>query len=196
MKRIFDLILAALFLLITAPLLLVIALFIKVDSSGPVFYKQIRVGKDHKDFKIFKFRTMVQDADKQGLLTLGDRDNRVTNVGVILRKTKLDELAQIFNVLNGTMSWVGPRPEVRKYVDLYTEEQSRVLLVKPGITDLASIKFIDEAELLLEADNPEIFYIQNILPQKIQLNMEYINNPTVLNDIRILALTFLKIIAR
>jgi len=165
-----------------------------MDSKGGVFYRQIRVGKDDTDFYLLKFRTMQSGSDKKGLLTVGNRDKRVTRVGYHLRKYKLDELPQLFNVLFGSMSLVGPRPEVRKYVDLYTDEQKRVLLVKPGITDYASIEYVNENELLALASNPEETYIKDIMPHKIQLNLKYINDASFMTDVKIILQTILKII--
>ena len=144
MKRIMDIVFSLGFILILSPVLLLIAIWIKLDSTGPVFYLQERIGLHRKPFRIYKFRTMYPDADKRGLLTVGGRDPRVTRAGYYLRKFKLDELPQFFNVLGGSMSLVGPRPEVRKYVDLYTDEQKKVLSVRPGITDYASIEYVDE----------------------------------------------------
>lgn len=160
----------------------------------PIFYLQTRVGKNGKDFKLFKFRTMVKDSDKKGLLTVGGRDPRVTKIGYYLRKYKLDELPQLFNVLFGSMSLVGPRPEVRKYVDMYTQEQQQVLSVKPGITDFASLEFINENEVLAKSSNPEETYIKEIMPQKLALNRKYIQQQSFLVDIKIIFNTVLKIV--
>lgn len=193
-KRIFDLFFSFLFLIIFAPILLLISLFIKLDSKGNVFYLQTRVGRNNKDFKIFKFRTMHPDADKRGLLTVGGRDPRVTRVGFFLRKYKLDELPQFINVLKGEMSFVGPRPEVRKYVSLYSAEHLKVLTVKPGITDYASIEFSNENEILSSSSDPENYYIKNIMPAKLELNLKYINKPGLIADIKILWMTFVKIL--
>jgi lipopolysaccharide/colanic/teichoic acid biosynthesis glycosyltransferase len=166
-------------LIILSPVFLLVALLVKVTSKGPVFFRQNRVGKDGRDFKVYKFRTMYTDADKKGLLTVGGKDKRVTSVGYYLRKFKLDELPQLLNVLGGDMSLVGPRPEVRKYVDLYTIEQRKVLSVRPGITDYASIEYRNENDLLATATNPEEMYIEDIMPKKIALNFNYINNRSV-----------------
>ncbi|WP_452232172.1 sugar transferase [Lacinutrix sp. MEBiC02595] len=193
-KRLFDLFFSLFGLVILFPILLVIAIFIKLESKGSIFYRQTRVGKNSKDFKIFKFRTMFVGADKKGLLTLGDNDYRVTKVGYFLRKFKLDEMPQLINVLQGTMSFVGPRPEVRKYVEFYSNEDCEILQVKPGITDYASIAFRDEAELLKDTDNPEKLYIEDIMPKKIALNKMYIDNPSVFTDIKIIMKTFLSIL--
>lgn len=165
-----------------------------VSCGFPLFYLQIRVGKNGKDFKLFKFRTMHLDADKKGLLTVGGRDPRVTSIGYYLRKYKLDELPQLFNVLFGTMSLVGPRPEVRKYVDLYTKEQQQVLSVKPGITDFASLEYINENDLLAKSNNPEKTYIEEIMPAKLALNMKYIQQQSILVDFKIILNTIFKII--
>jgi lipopolysaccharide/colanic/teichoic acid biosynthesis glycosyltransferase len=166
-------------LIILSPVFLLVALLVKVTSKGPVFFRQNRVGKDGRDFKVYKFRTMYTDADKKGLLTVGGKDKRVTSVGYYLRKFKLDELPQLLNVLAGDMSLVGPRPEVRKYVDLYTIEQRKVLSVRPGITDYASIEYRNENDLLATATNPEEMYVEDIMPKKIALNFNYINNRSV-----------------
>jgi lipopolysaccharide/colanic/teichoic acid biosynthesis glycosyltransferase len=194
-KRIFDIIFSFFGLIILLPLLLLIAILIKVESKGSLFYLQTRVGKHNKDFKIFKFRTMFVGSDLKGLLTLGDRDPRITKTGFFLRKYKLDELPQLINVFIGNMSFVGPRPEVRKYVNYYSEEDLIVLTVKPGITDYASIIFRDEAELLKGTDNPETFYIESIMPEKLKLNKKYINGHNLFTDLKIILKTFKIIIS-
>ena len=193
-KRLFDIFFSLLGLIILLPILLIIAILIKLESKGSIFYRQIRVGKQNEDFKIFKFRTMFVGSDKKGLLTLGDNDSRVTKTGYFLRKYKLDEMPQLINVLVGTMSFVGPRPEVRKYVNHYSEEDLQILQAKPGITDYASIAFRDEAELLKDTDNPEKLYIEDIMPKKIALNKKYIVNPSVFTDIKIIIKTFISIV--
>ena len=193
-KRLFDIIFSFFGLIFLFPLLIIIALLIKIESKGPVFYLQKRVGKHNKDFKIFKFRTMFIGSDKKGLLTLGDKDPRVTKTGYILRKYKLDEFPQLINVLIGNMSFVGPRPEVRKYINYYTKEDLMILSVKPGITDYASIEFRDEAELLKATNNPEKLYLESILPQKIALNKKYINSKNLFIDLNIIFKTILTII--
>jgi lipopolysaccharide/colanic/teichoic acid biosynthesis glycosyltransferase len=193
-KRLFDIFFSLFGLAVLLPILLVIAILIKIESKGSVFYRQTRVGKNNQDFKIFKFRTMLIGSDKKGLLTLGDNDSRVTKVGYLLRKYKLDEMPQLINVLQGSMSFVGPRPEVRKYVNYYSQEDLEILQVKPGITDYASIAFRDEAELLKDTNNPEKLYIEDIMPQKIALNKKYIVNPSVFIDIKIILKTFLSIL--
>jgi lipopolysaccharide/colanic/teichoic acid biosynthesis glycosyltransferase len=182
LKRFFDLILSLMGLLITVPILFLITILIKISSSGPVFYKQVRVGKNNKDFKIFKFRTMHLNADKKGLLTVGGRDPRVTSIGYYLRKFKLDELPQLINVFKGDMSFVGPRPEVRQFVNLYSEIQKKVLNVKPGITDLASIEFRNENEILSKEEDSNQYYIDNIMPKKLEINLKYINQRNLLKD--------------
>ncbi len=185
-KRVFDVVVSLLILVILSPLLLILALAVKLDSRGPVFYRQIRVGRYNRDFKIFKFRTMVQDADKIGPpLTVGD-DPRVTKVGRLIRKLRLDEFSQLLNVLDGSMSLVGPRPEVRRYVDVYTPEYMATLLIRPGITATSSIAFKDEDNLLKAAEDPEKVYVEQILPPKMAYNLEYIKKISLLNDIKIM----------
>lgn len=191
-KRLFDILASGIGIIILSPVLLIIALRIKTGSDGPVFFKQVRVGKDGKEFEILKFRTMVVDAEKMGRQITVGADNRITKVGGFLRKYKLDELPQLFNVFKGDMSLVGPRPEVPRYVKLYTEEQRKVLNVKPGITDLASIRYRDENELLGQAENPDEFYINTIMPDKLALNLEYINKSNVFYDIYIIIETIIK----
>jgi len=193
-KRLFDLIIALPLLLLVSPILIIIAFLIKLNSKGPVFYLQQRVGFKGKDFFIYKFRTMRIGADKLGLLTVGGRDPRVTTVGYFLRKYKLDELPQLINVVNGSMSLVGPRPEVRKYVNLYSAEQKNVLLAKPGITDYASIEYADENNLLAASSDPEKTYIDEIMPAKLKLNMKYIAEQGVITDVKIIFLTVQRII--
>lgn len=189
--RCFDVLFAFLGIVILLPFFIVIALLIKITSAGSILFKQNRVGKNNVDFKLFKFRTMQINAESKGQLTVGGRDSRITNVGYFLRKFKLDELPQLFNVLNGTMSLVGPRPEVRKFVNFYTVEQQKVLLVLPGITDFASIEFRNENELLANATNPEQYYIEVIMPKKIDLNKQFIENRTLKNYFSILFTTVL-----
>ena len=189
--RCFDVLFAFLGIVILLPFFIVIALLIKLTSAGPILFKQNRVGKKNIDFKLFKFRTMQINAESKGQLTVGGRDSRITNVGYFLRKFKLDELPQLFNVLNGTTSLVGPRPEVRKFVNFYTVEQQKVLLVLPGITDFASIEFRNENELLANATNPEQYYIEVIMSKKIDLNKQFIENRTLKNYFSILFTTVL-----
>ncbi len=192
LKRIFDIIFSLFGLIIILPFLLIIFLLVLIESKGGVFYRQIRVGKNNDDFKLFKIRTMFKDADKKGLLTIGERDNRITRTGYFLRKYKIDEFPQLMNILAGDMSFVGPRPEVRKYVDLYNEEQRRVLSVKPGLTDFASLKYYNENEYLSKFDDPEKEYIQTVMPDKIKLNLEYIRKQNFWLDIKILLQTLFK----
>ena len=194
MIRFFYFILSLVGLVVLAPIFIVLAIWIKTDSKGPVFYKQVRVGQNGIDFGLFKFRSMVVDADKKGLITVGGRDPRITRSGYFIRKYKLDELPQLINVLVGDMSLVGPRPEVRKYVELYTDEQQKVLSVKPGITDYASIEYMDENEILGKSNDPEKTYIEEIMPEKIKYNMKYIQNKNVSEYFKIIFLTLLKIV--
>jgi lipopolysaccharide/colanic/teichoic acid biosynthesis glycosyltransferase len=196
MKRIFDIVASFIGLLILSPLFLFLGIWISMESKGGIFYKQIRVGKNGVDFKLWKFRSMVPDADKKGLLTVGGRDPRITRAGYFLRKYKLDELPQLINVLLGDMSLVGPRPEVRKYVDLYTAEQRQVLYVRPGITDYASLEYFEENELLAKSENPEETYICEVMPAKLKLNARYIKDVSFLTDIKIIMRTILRIIKK
>ena len=193
-KRLFDIFSSLLGLVILFPFLIAISVLIFVNSRGGVFYRQIRVGKNGKDFKLWKFRTMQPDSDKNGLLTVGGRDTRITSLGYYLRKYKLDELPQLMNVFVGEMSVVGPRPEVRKYVDLYTSEQLHVLDVQPGITDYASIEYANENDLLAESSDPENKYIQQVMPAKLKLNMKYIAEKSLGTDLKIIFRTLGKII--
>lgn len=195
-KRFFDLAVSMILIVFLSPLLILIALVILLESRGGIFYLQTRVGKGNTDFTIFKFRSMRPGSDKKGLLTIGRDDNRITRAGAFLRKYKLDELPQLFNVLMGTMSFVGPRPEVRKYVNLYTEEQKKVLTVKPGITDFASLQYVDENEMLFRSDNPEMEYISTIMPAKLKLNQLYIERSGFYTDIKIILLTVRRIFLR
>lgn len=194
MKRLFDIIASGLGLLILSPLFLVVAVWVKLDSPGPVFYKQIRVGRNNKDFFLYKFRSMRVGSDKKGLITVGGHDPRVTRSGYYIRKYKLDEFPQLINVFKGDMSLVGPRPEVRKYVDLYTPEQMRVLDVRPGITDLASIRYRNENELLEQASDPEQYYRDVVMQDKLRINLEYVRNHSFLGDIRLIFNTFIAIV--
>ncbi len=194
MIRFFDFIFSLIGIILIMPIFFIISILIKIDSKGSILYKQQRVGLKGKDFFVYKFRTMRIDADKFGLLTVGGRDPRVTKVGYVLRKYKLDELPQLFNVLLGDMSIVGPRPEVRKYTSLYTSEQQVVLDVLPGITDWASLTYKDENILLAASDNPELTYIQQIMPEKIKLNLIYIRKRTVFEYFKIIFHTIWAII--
>ena len=193
-KRLMDIVISGGALLVIWPLLLLIAAAIVIDDPGPVFYRQVRVGRGGKHFRIFKFRTMVVDADKKGLAITVGRDSRITRVGAVLRRTKLDELAQLLNVLLGQMSFVGPRPEVPRYTDLYTPYQRQVLLVRPGITDYASIAYRNENDLLAKTDDPEKMYIEEIMPAKIELNMKYLREISPLADIRLIFSTLAAIV--
>lgn len=194
MIRFCDIVFSLFGLLILSPLFLIVALWIVIDDPGPVFYRQQRVGRNNKDFGLLKFRSMRMGADQMSLITIGDRDPRVTRAGYYIRKYKLDELPQLWNVLAGEMSLVGPRPEVRRYVDLYTPEQRIVLSVRPGITDYASIEYIDENRLLAQSKDPDKTYVEEIMPAKIALNMRYINHHTFGEYIKLIILTLYKII--
>lgn len=194
MKRIFDIVTSGLGLIVLSPLFLFLALWIKYDSRGPVFYRQVRVGRNNKDFRLYKFRSMRSGADRQGLITIGGRDPRVTRAGYYIRKYKLDELPQLINVFVGDMSIVGPRPEVRRYVDLYTPEQMQVLTVRPGITDVASIRYRNENELLEQAEDPEKYYREVVMPDKLKINREYIERASFWFDIRLIFCTLQAII--
>jgi len=190
MKRLFDILASAVGLIILSPLFVILAVWIKLDSAGPVFYRQVRVGRGNRDFRIFKFRSMRVGADKGSLVTIGGHDSRITKSGYIIRKFKLDELPQLINVFIGDMSLVGPRPEVRHYVDYWTEEQMHVLDVRPGITDPVSIKFRNENELMEKAEDPEKYYIETIMQEKIKLYLEYVDNHSFLGDIALIFKTF------
>jgi len=193
LKRLFDIICSLFGLIFLSPFLILISFTVALTSKGGVFYLQERVGKDGKSFNLFKFRTMFTGSDKKGLLTVGGRDPRVTGIGYYLRKYKLDELPQLLNVLFGRMSLVGPRPEVRKYVDLYTVEQRRVLDVKPGITDYASLEYFSENELLAKSSDPEQTYIKEIMPAKLELNKRYISEAGLVTDLKLIFRTLGKI---
>jgi lipopolysaccharide/colanic/teichoic acid biosynthesis glycosyltransferase len=193
MIRLLDIIFSAVGLLLLSPLFLIIYILIRCESKGGGFYCQQRVGKDGRMFGLYKFRSMRTGSDKKGLITVGGHDSRITRMGYFIRKYKIDELPQLWNVLKGDMSLVGPRPEVKKYVDLYTEEQRRVLSVRPGITDYASIEYVDENEILGKADNPDRVYVEEIMPAKIKLNMRYIENRSLKEYFKIIGLTFINI---
>lgn len=196
MKRAFDLFVSSIILLCFLPFGLLIAVAIFATSKGGIFYRQERIGFHGAPFHVFKFRTMRPNSDTLGELTVGMRDPRITSVGVFLRKFKLDEFPQFLNVLLGQMSIVGPRPEVRKYVDCYTEEQRKVLSVRPGITDYASLEYFHENEILGKAVDPEKAYLEIVMPAKLELNKKYIANPTISADLKIMWLTFMKIVRR
>jgi len=192
-KRIFDILFSVSVLLLLFPILLIIGVLIILESRGGMFFSQKRIGKNEQAFQILKFRTMFLDAEKKGQITVGDRDPRITRVGFSLRKYKLDELPQFWNVLIGEMSIVGPRPEVPYYVNFYDKNQRQVFKVKPGITDYASLKYFDENVLLGKSENPEQTYIQEIMPQKLALNLEYVNHRNFSKDLKIVGKTALKI---
>lgn len=195
MKRIFDVIASGLGLIVLSPIFLILAIWIKLDSKGTVFYRQVRVGRYNRDFRIFKFRSMRVGADKGSLVTIGGRDPRVTKSGYWIRKFKLDELPQLINVFIGDMSLVGPRPEVRHYVDYWTPVQMHVLDVRPGITDPASIKFRNENELMEKAEDPEKYYIEVIMQEKIKLYLEYVEKHNFFYDIGLIFKTFWVIVS-
>lgn len=195
MKRLFDILASAFGLILLSPIFIIVAVWIKLDSPGPVFYKQERVGLHNKDFKIFKFRSMRTGSDQGSLITIGGRDSRITRSGLFIRKFKLDELPQLINVFVGDMSLVGPRPEVRHYVNYWTPEQMHVLDMRPGITDPASIKFCNENELLEKAEDPEKYYIEVIMQQKIALYLDYVDNHSFFGDIKLIFQTFTAILS-
>jgi lipopolysaccharide/colanic/teichoic acid biosynthesis glycosyltransferase len=194
MKKIFDIVSSLMVLIIGMPFFLIIALLIVLSSRGGIFFVQKRVGKNNVDFNVLKFRTMKPDSESKGQITVGGKDPRITSVGYWLRKFKMDEFPQLINVIKGDMSIVGPRPEVRKYVDLYSEEQLKVLTVRPGLTDIASLEYIDENELLGKSTNPEETYINEIMPKKLELNLKYIAHQSLWLDIKLIFKTFFKIL--
>jgi len=195
-KRTFDVLCALIGIVLLCPVFLIIALWIKLDSPGPVFFKQSRIGQFGHEFRIYKFRTMVVEAEKLGKQITVGNDQRITRSGRFLREFKLDELPQLVNVLKGEMSLVGPRPEVPKYVGMYTFEQRQVLKVRPGITDPASIEFRNESELLATVSDPEATYIQEIMPKKLALNLQYVARPDLVSDIQIILHTLVRVIAK
>lgn len=191
LKRAFDVIVSALGLLVLSPALIVAAVMVKSTSKGPAFFKQVRVGRNFVPFEIYKFRTMVQDAPKKGpQITVGD-DARITRVGRFLRKTKLDEFPQLINVLKGDMSFVGPRPEVPRYVEMFRDEYAEVLQIRPGITDLASLQYRHESEILAAAEDPEAEYCERVLPEKLRLSKDYIRRSSLLFDLKLILQTML-----
>ncbi|MFH2096137.1 MAG: sugar transferase [Bacteroidota bacterium] len=194
LKRIFDIICAVPLIVILFPFMIIISIVIIIDSRGGIFFLQNRVGKANRDFRLIKFRTMYTGSDKKGLLTVGSKDVRITKAGYFLRKTKLDELPQVFNVLAGSMSFVGPRPEVRKFVDMYDMEQLAVLKMKPGITDDASLKYFNENDVLSASSDPEKTYIETVMPDKLKINLDYVKNYSFWLDIKILFRTFIRMI--
>jgi lipopolysaccharide/colanic/teichoic acid biosynthesis glycosyltransferase len=196
MKRIFDILFSSFILLCFLPFGLIISFLIAFSSPGGIFYRQERIGKGGIPFFILKFRSMRTDSDTKGKLTVGMRDPRITSIGFFIRKYKLDEFPQFVNVLKGEMSVVGPRPEVKEYVDLYNEDQRKVLQVKPGITDYASLYYFKENELLAQSVDPQKTYIEEIMPAKLKLNEKYLENPTVFHDLKIIFKTFAKILTK
>jgi lipopolysaccharide/colanic/teichoic acid biosynthesis glycosyltransferase len=196
MKRIFDILFSSFILLCFLPFGLIISFLIAFSSPGGIFYRQERIGKGGIPFFILKFRSMRTDSDTKGKLTVGMRDPRITSIGYFIRKYKLDEFPQFINVLKGEMSVVGPRPEVKEYVDLYNEDQRKVLQVKPGITDYASLYYFKENELLAQSVDPQKTYIEEIMPAKLKLNEKYLENPTVFHDLKIIFKTFAKILTK
>ncbi len=181
-------------LLVLSPVFLILAIWVKSDSKGPIFYRQVRVGRYGRDFMLYKFRSMRVGSDKKGLITIGEKDPRVTRSGYFIRKYKLDELPQLVNVFVGDMSFVGPRPEVRKYVDMYTREQMHVLDVRPGITDWASIRYRNENELLASVKDPERFYQEVVMADKLKINLEYVSRHNLLFDIKLIFKTIFSIL--
>jgi lipopolysaccharide/colanic/teichoic acid biosynthesis glycosyltransferase len=194
LKRIFDIVLSLVGILILLPFFFLFAILIIFDSGFPVFYSQKRVGRNGIDFSLLKFRTMKKYSEKQGLLTVGEKDSRITNAGYFLRKYKIDELPQLFNVLIGEMSLVGPRPEVKKYTEMYNAEQKKVLSAKPGITDYASIEYANENEILSKSQDPEHLYINEVMPAKLKLNLKYIQEQSFFTDLKIIFRTIGKIL--
>lgn len=194
-KRLFDIVFSLLALAILIPFLIIFSFSVIIGSGLPVFYRQKRIGKNKKEFNLIKFRTMLAGSDKKGLITVGEKDNRVTKVGSFLRRYKLDELPQFLNVLIGDMSVVGPRPEVGKYVSLYSDEQLKVLSVRPGLTDPASLEFVNESEILAKYPDPEKAYIEEIMPKKLEMNLDYIENRNFARDMKIIGKTLKKIIS-
>ena len=193
MKRIFDIISSLIVLILFSPFFIIIALVISIDSRGGIFFKQTRIGRNRCEFGLYKFRTMKPDSESKGQITVGGRDPRITRVGRFLRKFKLDEFPQLINVVLGQMSIVGPRPEVKKYVDLYSEEQLKVLSVRPGLTDFASIEYMDENELLGKSDDPDKTYIQEVMPAKLELNLKYIHQQSFGLDLKLIFKTIGKL---
>jgi len=194
LKRLLDIFVSLIALLLFLPFGLLIAIVIALESRGGILYFQERIGKHGKPFQLFKFRSMRKNADKSGLLTVGMNDKRITRSGAFIRKYKLDEMPQFLNVLMGTMSIVGPRPEVKKYTDLYSNEQRKILSVKPGITDYASLEYFNESEILGKSSNPEKSYIEEIMPDKIRINQKYLKNSGIFEDLKIITLTASKIL--
>ena len=196
LKRTFDLFFSVIGLILLLPLLLLIAILIKLGSKGPVLFVQERVGRNNIDFDIYKFRTMRVQSDKKGLLTLGNKDSRITKIGYFLRRYKIDEFPQLINIIKGDMSFVGPRPELRHYVNFYNEDDMKIFKVRPGITGLASLKYRNEVELLEAAEDPETFFIETIIPDKLKFNKEYIKKQSFLLDLKLIGLTIIKVVTK
>ena len=196
LKRSFDFLFSILGLILLFPILVLIAILIKIDSKGPVLFIQGRVDKKNIDFNIFKFRTMSVQSEKKGLLTLGNHDSRVTKIGYFLRRYKVDEFPQLINILIGDMSFVGPRPELRHYVNFYNEDDMKIFKVRPGITGLASLKYRNEVELLKAAKNPEEFFIKTIIPDKLRYNKDYIKRRSFFFDMKLILITIVKVISK
>lgn len=195
-KRFFDLFLAIVGLLLLSPFLILVAILVKLDSPGPALFIQNRVGRHNKDFKIYKFRTMRIQSQKKGLLTIGNNDSRVTKVGYFLRRYKIDEFPQLLNIIKGDMSFVGPRPELRYYVNFYKPEDLMILRVRPGITGLASLKYRNEVELLKQADDPESYFINTIIPDKLRYNKLYISKQNFFFDLYLILLTVIRVLTK
>ncbi|MEP3836974.1 MAG: sugar transferase [Algibacter sp.] len=195
-KRLFDVVFSIIGLIVLSPILIVIAILIKLDSRGPVFFIQGRVGKNNIDFDIYKFRTMRLESNKKGLLTLGNNDSRITKIGYFLRRFKIDEFPQLINIIKGDMSFVGPRPELRYYVNFYNEDDLKIFKVRPGITGLASLKYRNEVELLKAAKDPENYFIKTIIPDKLRYNKEYIKRRNFIFDLKLIGLTVIKVITK
>lgn len=195
-KRVFDVVFSIIGLLLLLPFLIIIAILIKIDSKGSILFIQGRVGKNNKDFNIFKFRTMRVQSQTKGLLTLGNNDARITKIGYFLRRYKIDEFPQLINILKGDMSFVGPRPELRYYVNFYSKDDLKIFEVRPGITGLASLKYRNEVELLKAADNPEDFFINTIIPDKLKFNKEYIKKRNFFFDLKLIFITIIKVITK
>jgi len=196
LKRLFDVVFSVIGLILLLPVLLLISVLIKLDSKGPVLFIQGRVGKNNEDFNIYKFRTMRVQSDIKGLLTLGNNDSRITKMGYFLRRYKIDEFPQLINILKGDMSFVGPRPELRYYVNFYNEDDMNIFKVRPGITGLASLKYRNEVELLKAAKDPEEFFIKTIIPDKLNYNKEYISKRNFFFDLKLIGLTIVKVITK
>jgi len=194
MKRLFDIIFSIIIILLGLPFFIIISILILFDGDMNIFFIQERVGKNKNTFKLYKFRSMKSNSEENGQITIGAKDSRITKIGYYLRKYKIDEFPQLLNVLMGQMSIVGPRPEVDKYVKLYSNEQEQVLSVKPGLTDLASISYFEENKLLGKSNNPEETYISEVMPEKIKLSLEYINNQSFINDMKIILSTIKRIL--